>query len=152
MELEQLLHYLAQSLGQETLELNESGVLSLRFGDDIVTHLEPDPNGVDCHLYSVLCHLPEDPDSRRSLDEALMAANCFGKGTAGATFGLDEQQNEFVLTRTFRIQRTEPGDLFQWIQDTVTVMDIWRKRLPELGATEPPPVPSAFEFDYAIRV
>ena len=155
MEIEQLLQDLAQALGQESLAFNESGVLSLRFGDDIVIHLEPDPDEEHCHLYSVLCRVPESADSRHTIMEALMTANTFGKGTAGAAFGLDEQQNEFVLTRTFVIQSTQSDELFQWLQDTVSVMDIWQRRLPELVTDEVPdtdmPWPSR-EFAYAIRV
>ncbi len=152
MELEQLLHYLAQSLGQETFELNEDGVLSLCFDDDIIVNLEPGPEGEDCHLYAVLCRLPADPESRLDLFEALMTANCFGKGTAGASFSLDEEENEILLGRIFRIQTTEPAALTQWLQDMISTMDIWRQRLPTLGAEQPAFPDEIIETGYSIRV
>jgi hypothetical protein len=154
MELEQLLQHLASSLGHENFELNEHGVLSLRFDDDIVVHLEPDPDEYHCHLYSTLCRVPEDTGTRQRILEALMTANTFGKGTGGAAFGLDEGQNELVLTRTFSLERVQPKDLMPWLQDMVSVMDIWRKRLPELGAAEFPAGggDDSAEIAYAIRV
>jgi hypothetical protein len=154
MELEQLLQHLASSLGHENFELNENGVLSLRFDEDIVVHLEPDPDERHCHFYSALCRVPEEVEPRHRLLEALMTANTFGKGTGGAAFGLDESQNELVLTRTFSFERVQPEDLMPWLQDMVSVMDVWRKRLPDLGAAEVPASggEDAADFGYAIRV
>jgi hypothetical protein len=153
MDVRRLLQHLAEFLGEETFELNEHGVLSLRFGEDIVIHLEADPDGAQCHFYSPLCRIPEDADTRLAILEALMKGNTFGKGTAGAVFGVDESQNELVLTRSFSLDRAGPEDVVLWLQEMVSVMDIWRKRLPELGADGPPAAEhSETELSFAIKV
>lgn len=154
MEFEQLLQYLAKSLGHESFELNENGVLSLQFGDDLLLHLEPDPDEVRFHLYSTLCRLPATEAEGAALFSALLKANCFGRGTGGAFFAVDEAQSEVLLSRVFTTARTEPDDLFSALQDMVSHMDIWRKRLPELGAGELESTSTEEDLSmiYAIRV
>lgn len=154
MEFEQLLQYLAKSLGHESFELNENGVLSLSFGDGILVNLEPEPDGLTFQMYSVLCRLPDTEEEAMTLFEALLKANCFGRGTSGAVFALDEQQDEILLCRSFSTARTEPADLFAALQDMVSVMDVWRERLPELGAPEPEAAEAGQDpsMVYAIRV
>ena len=137
MELERLLQYLAQSLGHDSFRLNENGVLSLRFEGDIVIHLEPDPAETDCHLYSTLCRVPDDPRAKATLLEALLTANCFGRGTAGSAFAIDEQASEIILCRRFITEYADPADLMRWLQDMVSTMAVWRQRLPDLlGAAD----------------
>jgi hypothetical protein len=132
MELSALLHQLASTLGMEALELNEHGVLSLQFGDTTVINLEPDPQSGECHMYSSLCRAPEDADSRSQLFGAFLAGNCFGRGTAGAAFSLDESNDEILLGRQFELEAARPEQLIAWLRDFLTIMDIWQKRLPEI--------------------
>ena len=134
MKLSSLLQQVADSLGIDSLELNEHGVLALQIDDDVVISLEPDPDEEICHLYSSLCRVPEDDEARAQLLEALMTANCFGKGTAGASFGLDDKNHEILLGRVFDPERTTSEELLPWITNMVEVIQIWRTRLQELGA------------------
>ena len=136
MELQHLLDYVAQELGLSSLDLNESGVASLQIGEHLILNIEPDPDGSHCHLYSSLCRLPSDDESRLRLYDALLRANNFGKGTAGATFSVDHQHGEILLGRVFNPAQTEPTDVMSWLQDMVEVMEIWQQRVLDLGADE----------------
>jgi hypothetical protein len=152
MELSALLHELASSLGMESLELNENGVLSLQFDDTIVINLEPDPQSGECHLYSSFCRAPEDAESRSRLFGALLAGNCFGRGTDGAAFSLDESSDEILLGRQFDLEAARPEQLLAWLRDLVTIMDIWQQRLPEItGDTARPAAQPPDESTYFIR-
>ena len=133
MDLAHLLQQLATSLGVDSLELNEHGVLSLQFDDKVIVHMEPDPQTEDCHMYSSLCRIPDDEGARLALFSAILAANGFGRGTLGAAFAVDEQAQEVILARIFRPERTEVEDLRHWISEMVSAMNIWLQRLPELG-------------------
>ncbi|HSJ01207.1 MAG TPA: type III secretion system chaperone [Verrucomicrobium sp.] len=132
MEFPLLLQYLGGLLGMGDLALNDNGVLSLQFGDAIVIHLEPDPDGIRGHLYGSFGPAPSDPVERARLFEALLSANCFGRGTEGATFSLDEHEQELLLGRIFICEETEPQVLFSWIKDIVGSLDVWKGRRLEL--------------------
>lgn len=154
MDLALLLQQLATSLGLESLELNENGVLSLEFDGEVTVHLEPDPQSDACHLYSTLCRIPDDEAARLTLFSAILAANGFGRGTLGAAFAVDEQAQEVILGRIFRPARTEAEDLRQWLSEMVSAVNIWRQRLPELGSEGPPPqetVSPPNEFFHMLR-
>jgi hypothetical protein len=154
MELSLLLHYLGTHLGLETLALNNHGVASLKFGDDLVVHLEPDPRHPWAHLYAPLCPLPVDAAAKAALFEPLLMANAFGRGTEGAAFAIDEEHQEIVLGRIFHPATTEPQELLQALQDLVGTLSIWKRRLHDdgfgeagTGATENPALPSSGEDD-----
>jgi hypothetical protein len=136
MEFSMLLHYLGTQLGLDTLALNDHGVASLKFGDDLVVHLEPDPQQPVAHLYAPLCKLPADAAGRSALLEPLLIANAFGRGTAGAFFSIDENHQEILLGRILDLNRIEPQDLHQWLKDIVSTLVIWRRRLPGLQTPE----------------
>ncbi|WP_038169391.1 type III secretion system chaperone [Verrucomicrobium sp. BvORR106] len=137
MEFQLLLDYLGKQLGLDTLSLNENGVVSLKFGDDITVHLEPDPKAPTAHLYSPLCKL--NAATRSALLEPLLIANAFGRGTAGAFFSIDEPQQEVLLGRIIDLNQAEPQALYQHLKDLVSVLVIWRRRLPELLARQDVP-------------
>ena len=137
MEFQLLLDYLGKQLGLDTLTLNENGVASLKFGDDLVVHLEPDPKLPEAHLYAPLCKL--NAATRSTLLEPLLIANAFGRGTAGAFFSIDEPQQEVLLGRIFDLNQTEPEALYRHLKDLVSVLVIWRRRLPDLLAKQDAP-------------
>lgn len=132
MELPVLLQYVSQALGLETLELNEHGVLSLRFNGTIDLHVEPDPDGVHCHVYSPLCRVPEQAEPRLALFEAVLSGNCFGRGSGGAAFAYDEHNREILLCRQIVLATTDPQQLQNWMRDMLVVMETWQQRLPEI--------------------
>ena len=142
MKLSALLQQVANALGVASLELNEHGVLALQIDEDIVISLEPDPDEEVCHLYSSLCRVPEDAEARAQLLEALITANCFGKGTSGASFGLDDINHEILLGRVFDPEKTTPEELLPWITNMVEVIQFWRTQLqemsPDADAAAPP--------------
>lgn len=139
MEFTILLQYLGKLLGQETLELNDNGVLGLRFGKDLDIQIEPDPDGVHGHLYGTLCPLPADPVHRLRLMEAVLSANAFGRGTSRASFSLDEHSGEILLGKIFACQKTEPQELHGFLVDLVGTLKIWRTRLHDLTSMEAAP-------------
>lgn len=129
MEFPLLLQYLGKLLGQETLELNSQGVLGLRFGKDLDINLEPDPDGLRCHMHATLCAVPSDPAQRLKMLEALMSANAFGRGTSNAAFSIDEHANDILLGQIFECSRIEPQDLYDSLLAMVGTLDTWRGRL-----------------------
>ena len=133
MELPILLQYLAHSLGQEELVIPEGEALTLVI-DDIQIHMEPDPETGYCYIYSVLCRLPVSDAEQLAIFREVLSANNFGRGTGFATFSVDADQNELLLEQSFAPEKTEPEALRNLLGDFVTVVEIWRKRLPELGA------------------
>jgi hypothetical protein len=133
MELPILLQYLAHSLGQEELVLPEGEPLTIVF-DDIRIHMEPDPETGYCYVYSVLCRLPSSDSEQLALFWEVLTANNFGRGTGFATFSVDPAQNELLLEQSFAPEKTEPDALHALLNDFVNVVEIWQKRLPELGA------------------
>jgi Tir chaperone protein (CesT) family len=136
MELPILLQYLAHSLGQEELVIPEGEALTLVF-DDIRVHIEPDPETGHCYLYSVLSRLPGSDSEQLTIFREVLSANNFGRGTGFAAFSVDAAQNELLLEQSFAPQQTEPEALHALLSDFVTVVEAWRKRLPELGAQSP---------------
>jgi hypothetical protein len=145
MDLDYLLQQLATSLGTVSLELNENGVLSMQFEDDLVVNIEPELEKEICHLYCVLWRAPEDEEARLRLFTALLTANCFGHGTGGAAFSLDEQSLEILLGRTFRPERTTVEELRQWISEMIPVVEIWQRRLSDLSFDSDDDVPTERE-------
>jgi len=133
MELPILLEYLAHSLGQEELVLSKGEALTLVF-DEIRVHLEPDPETGHCYVYSVLCRLPASDAEQLAIFREVLSANNFGRGTGFASFSVDLAQNELLLEQSFAPEKTEPEALHALLSDFVNVVDLWQKRLPELGA------------------
>jgi hypothetical protein len=132
MELSILLQYLAKSLGQEELTLPEGEALTLVF-DDTRIHLEPDPETGYCYLYSVLSRLPDSDAEQLTIFREVLSANNFGRGTGFATFTIDAAQNELLLEQAFAPDKTEPETLRALLTDFVTVVDVWRTRLPQVA-------------------
>jgi len=145
MELPVLLQYVSDALGLESLELNEHGVMSLRFNDSIDLHIEPDPDDRHCHLYSQLCRVPDDAGQRLALFEALLSANCFGRGSGGATFSVDDHNREVLLGRQFDLTMTDPQQLQDWMLSVLTNMEVWRQRLPDILGQSSNPSPEVVE-------
>ena len=132
MKLDLLLQSLGAALGMNDLALNEHGVVSLEFEGRYRITIEPDPDGEFFHLYSPLCRIPEDAAARYSLYEALLTANCYGRGTLGSSFAIDEASAEVVLGRRFDGESTQGQELVDALRGQLTVLDHWHTLLPEV--------------------
>ena len=87
---------LAEAAGIESLELNDQGVCAFQFGDRVTLCLElPDDSDV-LHLYSPICPVPGF--GQTLLFRRLLEWNLLGLGTRGASFGIDRNTNQVLLS------------------------------------------------------
>lgn len=148
--------------GQEAgiaLALNDAGTAALAIEGGPTLHLEHDPQADVLHCYVVIGLVPADPARRQGVFRQMLAANVFGRDTAGATLGLDEVAGELVLSRRLELPRADTAWLRATVESMAAVAQDWRQRLagvsPETGGSGGPATGAASGFlppDFGLRV
>ena len=131
MQLETLLNGLGEVVGLVGIGLNENGVCSLSFNQEIRVNIErDDERDRMVHVYSILCEIPSGIETREKLFSSLLQANLFGRGTGPkARFALDQHAGEIILHYTFHEEQTDIGAFLDDIQTFVNLVEIWDERL-----------------------
>ncbi|MFY3305591.1 type III secretion system chaperone [Achromobacter xylosoxidans] len=95
-------HTLVSQLGDRAgtpLALNEDGILTLMFENDVEVTMEYDNELNVLQLYAVIGGDPLDDDIRLTLYGTLLEANMVAGGISGGTLALDDESGELLLTR-----------------------------------------------------
>jgi hypothetical protein len=95
-------HTLVSQLGDRTgtpLALDEDGILTLMFENDVEVTMEYDDELNVLQLYAVIGEDPLDDDIRLTLYGTLLEANMAAGGISGGTLALDDESGELLLTR-----------------------------------------------------
>lgn len=118
---------LGRLLGFDDLTLAEDGTATLGF-DDLVVHFGV-PDDTHLTLFTALGDAPAAGETPPSLLEAMLEANSFQSGTAGAVIGLDQNQSIFTLSHRIPLEGLTPDHLFTCLEVFVDLGESWASRL-----------------------
>jgi Tir chaperone protein (CesT) family len=118
---------LGRLLGFDDLTLAEDGTATLGF-DELVVHFGA-PDDTHITLFTALCDAPAAGETPASLLEAMLEANSFQTGTAGAVIGLDRSQAIFTLSHRIPLDGLTPDHLFSRLELFVDLGENWASRL-----------------------
>lgn len=121
------------------LTLASGGTLALAFDGDLTLNLEHDAVKDVLHLYVIVGQEPSDHAARAVFYRQLLVANAFGHDTGGATFGMDDDSGEVLLTWRLPLANAEVAALRDAVQSMVSFASAWQERLaaPASLATAP---------------
>lgn len=123
-----------KEIGLTELALNDEGVCALTFDEkinvDILFRKEQD----QAIFISKVGELP--PEGKEGFYRELLKANAFGMETAGATLGIDEDENSVVLSYVL-IAHIMVYDLFKTVlANFVDLAEEWIQKLENRSAIE----------------
>lgn len=124
-----------RTTGIDDLELDQDGYCCLLIDQDLVINIELDEPGQRLLFYSVV----GTPEAHRL--PMLMQANYLGRGTGGATLGLQPDSGAAVLSREIPIAQLDVPDFSAALERFVNTTEEWVKRL-----REPAPMNDDGEF------
>jgi len=109
------------------------------FFDEVVVNLE-ERDGI-LFLYTTVGQLPEN--GREKLYAALLNANCFYKGTQGATLGADEKAGIVMLSYQTVLSVLDDATFEKIVENFVNVADTWTTKVGELSRESVPTTAAA---------
>lgn len=127
MKIEALLLELGNQMGLPNLKLDNNKVCRLIFDKKFTVDIEASEDLRIVHLYSALCIIP--PRDKENLYEALLEANLFGRGTGGASFGVDLEMGEILLSRTLEMEKTDYQDFVNVLESFVNHVEAWTEKI-----------------------
>ena len=135
MHPDELITHLRAALGLDDLEFNSVNVCRLLVDDDIEIDLEFVAEDDALYCYSVV-GTTFDENQKRDWAEVLLAANLFGRETAGASFALDEETDDILLCRVFDMVDLSADRFLRQLEEFSNVSSYWSGRLSEAGDSE----------------
>ena len=132
---QQILGDFGKTIGLDGLELDGEGYCCLMIDNDLVINIEFDEPGVRLMLYSKLGR--PGPDRLAALTE-IMEANYLGRGTDGATLGIEPGSGAIVLSREVPVAGIDVPGFSNALERFVNMAESWTKRLGEASSPAPP--------------
>lgn len=114
-------------MGLGNLKLDENKVCRLIFDKKFTVDIEANDDESVAHIYSAVCIIP--PIEKEALYEKLLNANPFGRGTGGATFGIDLETGKIPITRTLVLDKTDYQDFVNAPESFVNHLEAWRDKI-----------------------
>ena len=150
MDIDNLLGMFGQQLGVGALTFDENGVCRLVFDGKFDMDIESADDGVALYVYAVVGQVPAG--NRETVYAELLSANLFGAGTGGATFAIDRERNEIVLSRCFRADATDFHVFVNEVESFVNYLELWADRLQagEVGKETAQASPPATDLPQAL--
>lgn len=127
MDINSILLELGKQMGLPNLKLDENRVCRLIFDKKFTVDIEASDDEQTVHIYSALCMIP--PRDKEKLFESLLEGNLFGRGTGGASFGLDLEMGEILLSRTVRIEKLDYQDFVNILESFVNHVEAWTNKI-----------------------
>lgn len=127
MKIEEILKELGNQMGLPNLKLDDNKVCRLIFDKKFTVDIEASEDLKTVHLYSALCIIP--PRDKENLFESLLEANLFGRGTGGASFGVDLEMGEILLSRTLVMEKTDYQDFVNILESFVNYVEAWTDKI-----------------------
>lgn len=127
MKIEAILLELGNQMGLPNLKLDNNKVCRLIFDKKFTVDIEASEDLKIVHLYSALCTIP--PRDKENLYEALLEANLFGRGTGGASFGVDIEMGEILLSKTLEMEKTDYQDFVNVLESFVNHIEAWTDKI-----------------------
>ena len=128
-DINELTQTLAERLGMENLQFDDEGLCSLLFEDRFTVTLEIDDADNALHLYSNLGKAPEDVIDQLTCFAALLDANLFGRGTAGATLGFEPNSQSLMLSRALALPTLDAETAYTELGRFVQAAGVWSERV-----------------------
>lgn len=126
MELKELMEGFAAATGLEGLEPDDGGAYGLQIDGMSVTVCEAD----DAHVALLAAVGEPPPDAvagRERLYRTLLESAHLGRGTAGASFSIDEATGEIFLTRLESAAALDPEGFRRLLGDFANALAEWRQ-------------------------
>lgn len=127
MKIESLLTELGNQMGLPNLKLDENKVCRLIFDKKFTVDIEASEDLKIVHIYSALCIIP--PRDKENLYESLLEASLFGRGTGGASFGVDVEMGEILLSVTVEMEKTDYQDFVNILEKFVNHVEAWTEKI-----------------------
>lgn len=119
-----------KEVGLPNLKFGENSVCSLIFDSTINVDIAYREDQDQCIFAAKIGDIPVE--GKEVLYESLLKANAFGMDTAGASLGIDEENNSIVLSFVFLTQSFS-YDLFKTVLNNfVDLVEDWTKKYEEL--------------------
>lgn len=123
MDIDSILLELGHQMGIPNLKFESNGVCRLRFDGKYTVDIEATDNKKIVHIYSSIASIPAE--NREKFYEIFLEANLFGKGTGGATFGINKMENELMLTRALNMDTTDYQEFVNILESFVNHVESW---------------------------
>ncbi|OIO60650.1 MAG: hypothetical protein COZ46_01295 [Verrucomicrobia bacterium CG_4_10_14_3_um_filter_43_23] len=127
MNIRDILSELGKQMGLGNLKLDENKVCRLIFDKKFTVDIEANDDESIAHIYSAVCIIP--PIEKEALYEKLLDANPFGRGTGGASFGIDLEMGEILITRTLVLDKTDYQDFVNALESFVNHLEAWTEKI-----------------------
>lgn len=121
-----LLKMLGAEVGIDTLACDVNGSCSMSF-DAIVVNMEYLEESSTLFFYSAIAKV--EKESKSVIMEELLDANCFFKGTQGASLGLDKVSGIVMLQYQSHVSTLEYGTFRNILQNFLTVADVYMRKI-----------------------
>ena len=105
----ELLDGLSQVIGLPDLRPDESGYLCLMMEEGHALQFQLNPHTGELTMFSSLGQLGSE--HRPAVNDHLLSANLFWRGTGGATIGVDPEDHEVIIAQRLPIDRLESAAL-----------------------------------------
>jgi hypothetical protein len=143
--IQQVMADFGKTVGLDDLGLDEQDYCCLVIEQDLVINIEFDEAGERLMLYSKVGR--PGPDREAELTKILQA-NYLGRGTGGATLGLQPESGAVVLSREVPTAGIDVPSFSASLENFVNVAEAWTRRLadavslaqPSAGSPDHPPV------------
>jgi len=99
MFIEDFVQQLEERSVMKPLKFSEEGVITFIFNDHFTTNIEKSIDNQTLTVYGKIGELPLE--NQESFLTTLLQANLFGRGTKGATIGLEVGTKDLYLSPTF---------------------------------------------------
>ncbi len=121
-----------KEVGIADLKLNEAGVCSLKFDEQLDVDIIYRKEQEQVILASPIGDIP--PEGREEFFKQLLIANAFGLENAGAILGIEEQENRIVLSYMF-ISSIFSFDLFKTVlANFVDLVEFWQEKIKTIAS------------------
>lgn len=130
MNLVDLIDVFKSKYGLSDLTPNSDGVFRLGINGQYIVYLANSLDSDDFFLYSDICSIYPDINSKASSYERLLTANLFGKETHTAYFAVDTTRDIILL-----IQRFEPNfignfeDFIEHFREFANYLSYWNQKI-----------------------
>ena len=139
---QQIIGDFGKTVGLDDLELDEAGYCCLVIDKNLVINIELDEPERRLMLYSLVGR--PGPD-RLPVPNMAMEANYLGRGTGGATLGVQPEGGGIVLSRGVPLAGLDLPGFNGALERFVNTAEAWTKRLAE-PAAEAEPAATALDF------
>jgi hypothetical protein len=130
MTAEELLQLVSEQLSLDPpLALDEDRTCELVFDDRVWIEFYVSEDGSVINICTMVSFLPEDPKLRMAVQELLLSANLFGRGTGGANFSVDSENQEVVLTSVLELEQTDVEEFTKVIENLINFQTYWSAKL-----------------------